>query len=181
MAGIIIENIVATTQIADELDIQHLVNEIENSKYDPDEFPGLILHYSEPNTISFLFSSGKVVCTGAKNIKDAENAIYKTINNIQNSVVSTVKEPKIEILNIVSSSDIGRKLNLKSIVDNILLDNVEYNPEKFPGLIYKMDDIGMMSILFESGKIVFTGAKKLEDVTLSISIIEDKLSSMEFL
>ncbi len=181
MAEIIIENIVATTQLADELDIQHLANKIENSKYDPNEFTGLILHYSEPNTIAFLFPSGKVVCTGAKNIEDAENAINKTRNNIRNSGVSTIKEPKIEILNIVSSSDIGRKLNLKSIVDNLLLDNVEYNPKKFLGLIYKMDDIGMMSILFESGKIVCTGAKKLEDATLSINTIEDKLSSMELL
>ena len=55
MAEIIIENIVTTTQLADEIDIQHLANKIENSKYDPNEFPGLILHYSEPILFPFCF------------------------------------------------------------------------------------------------------------------------------
>jgi transcription initiation factor TFIID TATA-box-binding protein len=181
MVDIIIENIVSTTKLTDELNIQQLANKIENSKYDPNEFPGLIFHYSEPKTVAFLFPSGKLVCTGAKNIKDAKNVINKTKNNIQNTGLSTVREPEIEIQNIVSSSDVGRKLNLKSIVDSQIFENVEYNPEEFPGLIYKMDDLGMMSILFESGKIINTGAKKLEDAALSINAIKDKLSSMEFL
>jgi len=99
MADIIIENIVSTTKLTDDLDIQQLANNMENSKYEPNEFPGLIFHYSKPNTVAFLFPNGKLVCTGAKNIKDAENAINKTKNNIQDSGVYTVKELEIEIQN----------------------------------------------------------------------------------
>ena len=181
MADITIENVVSTTQLTDELDIQQLADKIENSKYDPNEFSGLIFHYSEYNTVVFLFRSGKLVCTGAKNIDDAENSINKTRNIIRKSGVSTLKKTDMEIENIVSSADLGTKLNLKSIADSLLLENVEYNPEKFPGLVYNMDYIGVILIIFESGKIVCTGSKKLEDTSLSMNKLEDKLTSMEFL
>jgi len=178
MTDIIIENVVSTIQLTAGLDIQQLAEKIQDSKYDPGEFPGLALHFREPKTVALLFPSGKVVCTGAKNIEDAENIMNKITSRIQDYGVSIVEESEIEIQNIVASSNIGRELNLTSIASNILLENVEYEPEQFPGLVYKMDGLDTTLILFESGKIVCTGAKKLEDVTTSINTIEDKLSSI---
>lgn len=75
MADINIENIVASTQIADELNIQQLADNIPDAKYNPEEFPGLILHFDVPKTAALLFSSGKVICTGAKKIEDVSSAI----------------------------------------------------------------------------------------------------------
>ena len=178
MTDIIIENVVSTIQLTAGLDIQQLAEKIQDSKYDPGEFPGLALHFSEPKTVALLFPSGKAVCTGAKNMEDSENIMNKITSRIQDYGVSIVEEPKMKIQNIVASSNIGRELNLTSIANNILLENVEYAPDQFPGLVYKMDGLDTTLILFESGKIVCTGAKKLEDVTTSINTIKDKLSSM---
>jgi len=75
MADINIENIVVSTQVADELNIQQLADGIPDAKYNPGEFPGLILHFDVPKTAALLFSSGKVICTGAKKIEDVSSAI----------------------------------------------------------------------------------------------------------
>jgi len=178
MSDIIIENIVSTTQLTAELDIQQLSDKIQDSEYDTNEFSGLVLHFSEPKTVALLFPSGKVICTGAKNIEDTNDLISKVIRKIQDSGVSVLQKVALEIQNIVVSLDLGTELNLTSIANNLLLENVEYNTYQFPGLIYKMEGLGTTLILFKSGKIVCTGVKKLEDATASINTIKDKLSSI---
>ena len=181
MADIIIENIVATTQIAEELDIEYLADALQDSKYDPEEFSGLSIHFNEPKAVAFIFSNGKITCTGAKSIDDIEDLIIKTINKIEDAGISVMDEPEVEIQNIVASSDIKKELNLANIAKNPLLENVEYDPEQFPGLVYRTDDPNMVLLIFGSGKIVCTGAKKLEDASNAINTIEDKLRSMGIL
>jgi len=178
MADMIIENIVATTQIAKELDIEHLADAIQDSNYHPEEFPGLALHFNDPKTATLVLSSGEIICTGAKNIGEIENSMIKTIDKIEESGISVMDEPDVEIQNIVASLDLKKKLNLANIVMNPLLENVEYEPEKFPGLVYRIDDSGVTLLIFGSGKIVCTGAGKLEVASEAIDKIEEKLKSM---
>ena len=181
MADILIENIVATTNIAKELDIERLADSIQDSKYDPEDFSGLSIHFNDPRAVVFIFPNGKITCTGVKNIDDIEDLIIKTINKIENSGISVMDEPEVEIENIVVSSDFKKELNLLNISKNPLLEKVEYRPEQFPGLVYRIDDPSMILLIFSSGKIVCTGAKKLEDASNAINTIEDKLKSMGIL
>jgi len=178
MANMIIENIVATAQIAKELDIEHLANAIQDSNYNPEEFPGLVLHFNDPKTAALIFSSGEIICTGAKNIDEIENSMIKTIDKIEESGISVIDEPDVEIENIVASLDLKKDLNLANIVMNPLLENVEYEPEKFPGLVHRIDDSSVTLLIFGSGKIVCTGAKKLGVASDAIDTIENKLNSM---
>ena len=178
MADIIIENIVATTQIAKELDIEHLADAIQDSNYDPEEFSGLVLHFNDPKTAALIFSSGEIICTGAKNIGEIEDSIIKTIDKIEEAGLSVIDEPDVEIQNIVASLDLKKKLNLVNIVMNPLLENVEYEPEKFPGLIHRIDESSVTLLIFDSGKIVCTGAKKIEGASDAINTIKVKLKSM---
>ena len=181
MADIIIENIVATTQIAKELDIEHLADAIQDSNYDPEEFPGLALHFNDPRTAVLIFSSGEIICTGAKNIDEIEDSMTKAIDKIEETGISVMDEPEVEIQNIVASLDLKKKLNLVNIVTNPLLENVEYESKKFPGLVYRMDGSSVTLLIFGSGKIVCTGAEKLEDASDAIDTIKDKLTSMGIL
>ena len=181
MADIIIENIVATTQIAKKLDIEHLADAIHDSKYDPEEFPGLALHFNDPKTAALVFSSGEIICTGAKNIDEIEDSMIKTIDKIEEAGISVIDEPEVEIQNIVASLDLKKELNLVNIIKNPLLENAEYEPEKVPGLVCKMDGSSVTLLIFGSGKIICTGAEKLEDASDAIEIIEEKLTSMGFI
>ena len=178
MANITIENIVASTQIAKGLDIKILAEKIADSKYNPEEFPGLILHFKEPKTATLIFSSGKVICTGAKNIEEVDYTIGRIIDEIKKIGIHVMKKPEVKTQNIVASSDLKKELHLDSVAKGLLSENVEYEPEQFPGLVYRMEDLGVVLLLFSSGKLVCTGAKKLEDVSHAIDTMADKLSSM---
>jgi len=178
MADINIENIVVSTQVADELNIQQLADGIPDAKYNPEEFPGLILHFDVPKTAALLFSSGKVICTGAKTMEVVDAAIKKLIKKISSVGASVSKKPDVKTQNIVASADFKKELRLSTVAKGLLLRNVEYEPEQFPGLIYRMDDFGVVLLLFSSGKIVCTGAKKIEDVSSAIDLMKEKLSSL---
>ncbi|MCX6666726.1 MAG: TATA-box-binding protein [Euryarchaeota archaeon] len=181
MTDMNIENIVASTQIADGLDIKHLADTITNSKYDPEKFPGLVLHIEKPKTAVLLFSSGNAICTGAKNLEEVDEAIHEIINKIKNVGLPVSENPEIKTQNIVASSDLKKELQLGSLAKALSAENAEYAPEQFPGLVYRIDNLGAVLLLFSSGKLVCTGAKKMEDVTTAIDTIKDKLSSMGIL
>ncbi|MCK5261470.1 MAG: TATA-box-binding protein, partial [Thermoplasmatales archaeon] len=138
MTDIKIENVVASTQIAESLDLNKLAEVIPNSRYNPEEIPALIIHFEKPKTVAMFFSNGKVVFTSPKTMKDAHE-ITESIGEKLNLVgVKAYKKPDIQIQNIVASTDIKKNLNLHSIASS--LEKVEYDPEHFSGLIYKSDD-----------------------------------------
>jgi transcription initiation factor TFIID TATA-box-binding protein len=178
MIDINVENIVASAQIAEKLDIKSLAEKIPDSKYNPKEFPGLILHFDEPKTAALIFSSGKIICTGAKSLEQAKEIIIKIIDEMKKQGIDTPDEVEVITQNIVASADFKKDLQLSSIAKGLLLDSVEYEPEQFPGLIYKMDDKGAVILLFSSGKLVCTGAKKTDDVHRAIETMKEKLSSL---
>jgi len=178
MTDITIENIVAYAQIANGLDLEQLAEKLPEFKYNPDEFSGLTLKLDEPKSAVLLLSNGKVICTGTKKIEDAETAIKKLIDKIKGKKIKIKKKLKVETQNIVVSTDLKKELDLDSISKGLLLEKADYEPKQFPGLIYKMDDIGASLLLFSSGKVVCTGTKKIEDATNAIEKMKEKLTSL---
>ena len=178
MVDINVENIVVSAQIAEKLDIKNLAEKIPDSKYNPEEFPGLILHFDDPKTAALIFSSGKVICTGAKSLEEAKETVTKLIDEMKNQGIDTPDEIEVVTQNIVASADLKKDLQLSSIAKGLLLDNVEYEPEQFPGLVYRVDNIGAVILLFSSGKMVCTGTKKMDDVHRAIDMMKEKLSSL---
>ena len=178
MTKIKIENIVTYAQLSDGLDIKMIAESSNDFKYNPDEFQGLTLKLDDPKTAVLLLPNGKAICTGAKNIKDAETSINKLIKKIGDIGIKLNKKFKMEIQNIIASFDLKKELDLSSISIGLLLENVDYEPNQFPGLIYKMKDIGASLLLFSSGKIVCSGTKNIEDATNAIEKMIEKLSSL---
>jgi len=179
MADISIDNIVAYAFIADSLDIKQIAEKLPEFKYNPTEFPGLTLKLDTPKSAVLLLPSGKAICTGAKKIEDAEKVIKNLVNKIKKiKGIKLKKKYKLETQSIIASTDLKKELNLSSISTGLLSENVDYQPKKFPGLIYRMNDIGGSLLLFSSGKIVCTGTKNIEDATNAIKMMEEKLSSI---
>jgi transcription initiation factor TFIID TATA-box-binding protein len=175
MAIIKIENVVATTSLGRKLDLGAIALALDGAEYEPKQFPGLIYRLKEPKTAALLFTSGKVVCTGAKNLEQAKTAIDKVLKQIEVAGTEIKVEPKIEVQNIVASSDLGAKINLNSIAISLGLEKVEYEPEQFPGLVYRLDSPKVVVLLFGSGKLVCTGARKPEDVEIAVDKITQEL------
>ncbi|OYT58933.1 TATA-box-binding protein [Thermoplasmatales archaeon ex4484_30] len=180
MVEIHIQNIVASTAIAKELDLNKIAKSLPSSKYDPDKFPGLIYHINKPKVAFLLFQSGRIVCTGAKTIEEVHKAIdilCKTLKKAGQNII----EPEIEIQNIVASADFNTKINLSELSLSLGLENIEYEPEIFPGMVYRLEELGVVFLFFGSGKIVCTGARRKEDIEKAIKIVIEELGSRGFL
>jgi len=177
VAKIKIENVVASTSLGEELDLQSIALALEGAEYEPEQFPGLIYRLKEPKTATLLFRSGKVVCTGAKSLEHVKVAINKVAKQLEKAGVMIKTEPKVEVQNIVASSDLGQEINLNAIAISLGLERVEYEPEQFPGLVYRVDSPKVVVLLVGSGKLVCTGAKKPQDVEAAVSKITEELKA----
>jgi transcription initiation factor TFIID TATA-box-binding protein len=152
-----IVNVVATTSLDQKIDLLAIHKVFRNIEYRPKRFPGLVFRLKRPKTATLIFSTGKMVCTGAKSEKLARSAVRKVVRELKKQDIIILKNPEIVVQNIVASANLHGKIDLETAAD--VLDNVMYEPEQFPGLIYRMRDPKTVLLLFSSGKLVCTGAK----------------------
>ena len=150
---------------------------MDGADYEPEQFPGLIYRLKEPKTATLLFRSGKVVCTGAKSLDQVKLAIDKVTTQIRKAGISLDSEPKIEVQNIVASSDLGQKINLNVIAITLGLEHVEYEPEQFPGLVYRLDEPKVVLLIFGSGKLVCAGARIPQDIEKAVDKLTKELTA----
>ncbi|HDI23626.1 MAG TPA: TATA-box-binding protein [Thermoplasmatales archaeon] len=181
MPKVEVENIVASTAFADRLDLDLIAQELEGAEYEPEQFPGLVYRLKEPKTATLLFRSGKANCTGAKTIEDVKRTVEIIKNKLKELGIEVYENPEIVIQNIVAISDLETELNLNDVAMGLGLENVEYEPEQFPGLVYRLKEPRVAMLLFGSGKIVCTGARKIEDVSRAVEKLAAELSSLGLL
>jgi transcription initiation factor TFIID TATA-box-binding protein len=181
MPEVIVENIVASTSFADKLDLDVIAQSLEEAEYEPEQFPGLVYRLNEPKTATLLFRSGKANCTGAKNVEDVRKTVEIIAEKLEKIGVKVYKNPEIVIQNIVATSDLEGELNLSEVALALGLENVEYEPEQFPGLVYRIKEPKVAMLLFGSGKIVCAGARKTEEVVLAVDKLSKELSSLGLL
>ena len=152
-----IENVVASVTINQKLDLTQIQKAFPETEYKPAQFPGLVFRLAKPKTATLIFSSGKMVCTGAKSEQESIKAVQTVVRLLKKEGFLIKHEPIIEIQNIVASVDLHAKIDLEQAA--MKLENTMYEPEQFPGLIYRMSDPKVVMLLFASGKLVCTGAK----------------------
>ncbi len=176
-----INNVVASTSIGHEIDLISLVQVLEGVDYNPKRFPGLVYRSKDPKITVLIFGSGKIVCTGANSIADLESGVRKVFGELASVGVDTQGEPDIMVQNIVASADLKTVLNLSSVAIGLGLENIEYEPEIFPGLVYRIDQPKVVLLIFGSGKIVITGCKKPQDTEAAVEHIVSELKSIAML
>ncbi len=163
MKDITIQNMVASVDLfSSKIPLTKFVKEIENVTYNPKKFPGACLRLEKPRTSILVFDSGKIVVSGAKNEKDIKKSIKELKKRLRKLGITFIKEPEIKIQNVVASGKIGFKINLDDLA--FQFKNSEYNPEQFPGLVYKPQRSNVSFLLFNTGKIVCTGAKNEKEI-----------------
>jgi len=171
-----IENVVASVTMNQSIDLDAISGNVPGVEYNPEQFPGLVYRLSKPRTATLIFSSGKMVCTGAKSEKEVHNAVKKIIKNLKDRNIVIIGSPEILIQNIVASANLNAEVNLEKAA--FLLENVMYEPEQFPGLIYRMAEPKVVLLIFSSGKMVCTGAKHEDEVKVAVDKIHLKLKEL---
>src|ERR687892_350951 len=136
-----IENVVASATVNQTVNLNLITQIFPDVEYHPDQFPGLVFRLKSPKTATLIFSSGKMVCTGAKSEDQAIKAV-------------------------------------KNVVQKLKKGGIPIEPEQFPGLIHRMLDPKTVILLFASGKLVCTGAKKESEVYRAVhnlhTLLEEK-------
>lgn len=165
-----IQNIVlSVTYEGVEFDLERLARSLDGARYDPEVFPGIAYKSEDPPASFLIFASGKMNCVGARSMNDAKLAIKKLTKKLQKARVRIKTEPQVKVQNIVASFDFGREFDLERIARNF--ENTEYEPEVFPGLVFRLDEPKVVVLLFVSGKGVCAGAKSMADIkTAAIKI-----------
>ena len=163
----------ATVNLGCTLNLKQITLHARNAEYNPKRFAAVIMRIREPKTTALIFSSGKMVCTGAKSEESARLAARKFARIIQKLGFSaTFKEFKIQ--NIVGSCDVKFPIRLEQLQTRHQAF-CSYEPELFPGLIYRMEEPKVVLLIFVSGKIVLTGAKEKAHIHEAFRIIYDVL------
>ena len=149
---------------------------LSNTEYNPEQFPGLVIRIKDPKTSALIFSSGNIVCTGARSMDKVDLSIKKIIKSLEKIGIKITITPEVTIQNIVASGSIGMDLNLNDLA--MKLKNTEYEPEQFPGLVYKLPEAKATFLLFSNGKIVCTGTKTEEEVNKAVDKLLENLKGL---
>ncbi|KAL2458485.1 TATA-box-binding protein 2 [Abeliophyllum distichum] len=165
----VIQNIVSTVNLYCKLDLQTIAQKARNSEYNPKRFAAVMMRIKEPKTTALIFASGKMVCTGAKTMQQSKLAARKYARIIQ-KLGFPAKFKNFKIQNIVGSCDVNFSIRLESFQISSHGIFSTYEPELFPGLIYRMKKPKIVILVFSSGKIVIAGAKVEDEIYAAFEI-----------
>lgn len=178
---ITVENVVASTSIDQELDLAALAGDLSGARHNPEQFPGIVYRMQDPKAAALIFHSGKIVCTGAQGIDLVHEAVAQVAGDLRELGLAVPSSPTVTVQNIVSSADLGERLNLNAIAIGLGLEQTEYEPEQFPGLVYRLDGPDVVALLFGSGKLVLTGGKEREAIEEGLEVVEAELTDLGLL
>ena len=173
-----IENIVASGVIAESIDLVEFSSKVENCELNKKRFPGAVYRIADPKIACLIFSSGKIVLTGIRNTKALAEGLAIVIKSLKKVGIEPLAEPKVVITNMVCSYNLGKYININKLSVTLNLENIEYEPEQFPGLVYRIKEPRIVVLIFSSGKIILTGGRNITDVKKGLDFLEEKLSSV---
>lgn len=167
--GIKLQNVVATINLGVNIDLEKLSQTVSNAEYNPRRFAAVIMRIREPRTTALIFHSGKMIVTGAKTEQDSRTGGKKYVQIIQKvGFAATFRDYKIQ--NMTATCDMGFPIRLEGLV-YAHSQQATYEPELFPGLVYKMAHPKVTFLVFVSGKVVATGAKSEEMIEEGFSLL----------
>ena len=178
-AIVTIQNVVATGTLNQKVDLNAIVKSFPGAEYRPEQFPGLVFRLKRPRTAMLIFSSGKIVCTGARSGKQSRTAIMKVVKELKNCGIIIIKKPSFKVVNTVAFASLGGKVDLEKAVST--LGKAMYEPEQFPGLILRMDEPMVVMLIFATGNLVVTGARVEQDVYDAVNKLHESLEEQNLI
>jgi transcription initiation factor TFIID TATA-box-binding protein len=175
-----IENIVVSGSIAESIDLELISEKITGCVLNKKKFPGAVYHMQNPKSAALIFASGRIVITGLTTPKDIPVALQNLLQDFRRAEIPCEDKPQVAIKNIVCSYNLGSPCNLNRIMITLMdSENIEYEPEVFPGLVCRITDPKVVFLLFSSGKTIITGGTNMVDVERGVEILKKKLSIVD--
>jgi transcription initiation factor TFIID TATA-box-binding protein len=168
------------TKITDALDLPALAAAIPGADYNPRTFPGLVYRMSNPRAAALVFNSGKLVLTGLPHpdaIPAAFAAVLEDLRTAGAELDPAPRQPKI--VNLVASGKLRAPVSLHHLALVRNLEHIEYEPEQFPGLVYRAESVRAVCLVFGSGAIVVTGTTGIPDAETAAAEVERAITTAD--
>ncbi len=173
-----VQNIVAFTTLGKPIPLETMLNKVEDTEWQPEQFPGLVYKITDPRASALIFSQGKIVCTGTKSEKDLQAAMRKIVDRIRRAGIPMPRKFTTKIENIVASTKIKADPDLDLDEIAVSLENSEYEPEQFPGLVYRIKEPRVAFLLFTSGRVICAGAQNEEAIHRALQKFKESLEGI---
>ncbi len=162
-----VQNVVTSVNLGMDIDLDVITNKFRDVNYNMNRFPGLCIKISKPKCVVLLFKNGKMVITGLKQTSHIKIILKKMQKRLETIEIQIPENPEYRVVNMVVSANIGMKINLD--LSSMSLERTIYEPEVFPGMIYRMQDpVKCVFLVFTTGKFVITGLKNEEDIEKAV-------------
>ncbi|MEN6342626.1 MAG: hypothetical protein ABFC89_08715 [Methanospirillum sp.] len=156
-----VRNVVAVARVADHLRVEDLAPRIPGATLEL-RLLKMVVHFARPRATVLAFGSGKVVFTGLQETDDlvpAFAALLEALRAAGADLADPVPLPRI--VNVVASGTLGDGVALHHLALSRNFDRVEFDPEQFPGLVYR-SRAGPVALVFGTGSYVITGARSID-------------------
>lgn len=174
-------NVVASGSLGVELDLEHLTRDVgaPKAEYDPDKYPGMYIRLRGSSPLITLYRTGKYIITGANSEEESISIRGEFLSFLVD--LGVIEEPEDEwfsIQNYVCTAEIGGSQNLSALAIGLGLENTEYEPEQFPGLVYRPPTQECVVLIFANGRVVLTGAKDVQTAEATFDELQRDLSDL---
>jgi transcription initiation factor TFIID TATA-box-binding protein len=173
-------NVIGSGSLGIELELKQVAHDLgSKAEYDPDKYPGVYLRFSEESPLITFYRTGKYITTGAT----SEKATYETRDRFlellqETGVLNEAEDDWFRIQNFVCTAEIEQQLNLNALAIGLGLEKTEYEPEQFPGLIYRPTGADSVILLFASGRVVITGSPDLDAAEQTFAVLRDEVTDL---
>jgi len=175
-----IVNVVGSGSLDVEFDLERVAADIgSTAEYDPDKYPGMYLRFGEDDPLITVYRTGKYIVTGADSENEAHTIRERLLDLLaDNEMIPTAEDEWFRIQNLVCTAELEESLNLNALAIGLGLENTEYEPEQFPGLIYRPSGADSVVLLFASGRIVITGSPDLDAAEQTFAALQDEVTDL---
>jgi len=167
-------NMVATAKLGEFFDLIDISDDLD-IYYAPEQFPGMSIKITNPKVCVNLFRSGQAVATGAKTFDDVNSAFEQVRSMLEKGGYEPFSEITPSLSNVVITHNMGQELNLANLTIALPMARTEWEPEQFPGLIFRLEDLPSVCLIFSSGKCVITGSNSLEEAEQAVEALREEL------
>ena len=175
-----IVNVVGSGALNAEFDLERVAADIGSvAEYDPDKYPGMYLRFGEDAPLITVYRTGKYIVTGADSEKEAQAIRERFLDLLaENGMIPTPDDEWFRIQNLVCTAELGESLNLNALAIGLGLERTEYEPEQFPGLIYRPSGADSVVLLFASGRVVITGSTNLDAAEQTFAALQEEVTDL---
>jgi len=173
-------NVVGSGSLNAELDLEQVTSDIGSiAEYDPDKYVGMYLRFDDEAPLITLYRTGKYIITGANSEEEVYTIREQFLTLLaNNAMIETPKDEWFRIQNLVCTGELDQSLNLNALAIGLGLEVTEYEPEQFPGLIYRPAEAANVVLLFASGRIVITGSQDIDAAERTFDLVKNKISDI---